>query len=121
MTRYYNDVGAVFTHDYEGNEVQFITVDTAANGVVVAVTSTPKTIEFLRSGVYLLQADTDVNYTITQAPPDNIGGTATATAATSDDSYFRQDEAVYIAFRKGSKMSVITDITANLEVKPTEK
>ena len=51
MTRYYNDVGAVFTHDYEGNEVQFITVDTAANGVVVAVTSTAKTIEFLRSGV----------------------------------------------------------------------
>ena len=51
MARHYNEVGTPYTHDSDGNEVQKITVNTVANGVVVAVTSTAKTIEFLESTV----------------------------------------------------------------------
>lgn len=116
--RHYNDVGSPVTHDYQGNAIQNITVDTVANGAMVAVTSTAKTIEIQRSGSYSLIADADVFYTISSKVPDNLTGTVTAVAATttvSDNPKLRANERVPFTLEKGDKLSVITATTANLE------
>jgi len=116
MARHYNEVGTPYTHDSDGNEVQKITVNTVANGVIVAVTSTAKTIEFLESTVYYLQADADVNYTISRKVE---GSDSTVATATTSFPALRADVQVPFKFEKGTKMSVITASTANLEVIPT--
>lgn len=116
--RHYNDVGSPVTHDYQGNAIQNITVDTVANGAMVAVTSTAKTIEIQRSGVYYLKPDADVFYTISSKVPDNLTGTVAAVAATTTASanpVLNADERVPFGFEKGDKISVITATTANLE------
>lgn len=124
MVRHLNEVGTPYTHDSDGNPVQPITVDTVANGVMVAVTSTAKTIEFVLGGTFYLQADAEVFYTISSKVPDNETGTVTVVAATTTataNPKLRADLQVPFRFEAGSKMSVITTATANLEVIPTVK
>jgi hypothetical protein len=117
MARHYNEVGTPYTHDSDGNEVQKITVDTVANGVVVAVTSTAKTIEFLESTVYYFQPDADVYYTISRKVEGEDVTAATANT-TSGFPYLRADAEKPLKREKGDKMSVITASTANLEIIP---
>ena len=48
MVRYYDQVGGLFTHLADNSDVAYFTVDAAANGINVPVTSTAKLIRILK-------------------------------------------------------------------------
>jgi hypothetical protein len=118
MVRYYDQVGGLFTHLADNSDVAYFTVDAAANGINVPVTSTAKLIRILKAGVYEITADADVFYRA--YPEGNASPTAATAVATAQNGKFLIGVVYVKKLEEGQAISVITATTANLRMIPVE-
>ena len=118
MVRYYDQIGGLFTHLADNNNVAYFTVDAAANGINVAVTSTSKLIRILKAGVYEITADADVFYRA--YPAGNASPTAATTVATAQNGKFLNGVVYVKKLEADQTIPVITALTANLRLIPVE-
>ena len=124
MVRHLEQVGTPFTHESNGDASEPIKVNNTDNGVMVAVTNTAKTIEIVLGGAYYVKADADVFYRISKKAADNSSDSVSASTATTTASAnpkWEADQQYVFRFEAGTKISVITASTANLEFIPTIK
>lgn len=118
MSRYYDIVGGLYTHLANNNDVAYFTVDAAANGVKVAVTSTSKTIRILKAGVYEITATANVNFRA--YAPGNASPTAATNTAADNNGVFLANVVYSKKLEADQTITVITSSTASLLLVPVE-
>jgi hypothetical protein len=118
MSRYYDTVGGLFTHLANNSNIAYFTVDAAASGVNIPVTSTAKLITILTAGVYEIASDADVFYRA--YPKGNASPTAATSTATDQNGRFISGEVYMKKLEERQTISVIATATANLRLVPVE-
>jgi len=118
MSRYYDTVGGLYTHLANNNDVANFTVDAAANGVKVAVTSSSKIIRILKAGVYEITATANVNFRA--YPPGNASPTAATNTAADNNGVFLANVVYNKKLEADQTITVITSSTASLLLVPVE-